>query len=73
MEEIDHSSSPMNPDIIGEEVVHHTGELSQHREIVDCNSLVTRAHRVSYNELSKITGQTQKLLGEPRIKSSLKC
>ena len=57
MEEIDHSSSPMNPDIIGEEVVHHTGELLQHREVVKYNTLVSPVDRVSYNDLSNITGQ----------------
>ena len=57
MHENEHSSSATDTNINEQVTQHHTAELSQHRDAINYSTIITAAARVSYTDLSNITGQ----------------
>ena len=57
MQKYEPISLPVDINTNEEEGTYHTGELYQHKNVVNHNTLVTAVDRVSYNDLSNITGQ----------------
>ena len=57
MHENEHSSSATDTNTNEQVTQHHTAELSQHRDAINYSTIITAAGRVSYTDLSNVTGQ----------------
>ena len=73
MQENQPIASVMDTNISEEVSQHHTGELSQHSDAVNYSTLITATARVSYKDLSYITGQLVAAVVNSRKRQTVSC